>query len=124
MFSRAQIKTAPSKTVDQWALVSYFGRINYNFAGRYLFQANLRVDKSSKFAPGNRTATFPSFSAGWRLSEENFMKGISFIQYGRLRVGWGRNGNQEGLGSYEYLSLSNINNTTGGLSPATLAPKD
>ena len=124
MFSRAQIKTAPSKTVDQWGLVSYFGRINYNFAGRYLFQANLRVDKSSKFAPDNRTAVFPSFSAGWRISDEAFMNKVDFVQDLKLRAGWGRNGNQEGIGSYEYLSLSNINNATGDISPATIAPAD
>ena len=121
---RAHIKADPSKSVDEWALVSYFGRINYNYAGRYLLQANLRVDKSSKFAPGNRTATFPSFSAGWRISDEKFMSNINVVQDLKLRAGWGRNGNQEGIGSYEYLSLSNINNTTGDLSPATIAPAD
>jgi TonB-linked SusC/RagA family outer membrane protein len=124
MFLRAQIKSNPSKTIDEWGLVSYFGRINYNYAGRYLLQANLRVDKSSKFAPDNRTATFPSFSAGWRISDERFMSGINFVQDLKLRAGWGKNGNQEGIGSYEYLSLSNINNTTGDISPATIAPAD
>jgi TonB-dependent starch-binding outer membrane protein SusC len=124
MFLRAQIKANPSKWVDEWGLLSYFGRINYNFAGRYLLQANLRVDKSSKFSPGNRTATFPSFSAGWRISDETFMSNVSFVQDVKLRAGWGRNGNQEGIGSYEYLSLSNINNTTGDLTPATIAPSD
>jgi TonB-linked SusC/RagA family outer membrane protein len=124
MFLRAQIKPAPSKTVDEWGLVSYFGRLNYNFAGRYLLQANLRIDKSSKFAPDNRTATFPSFSAGWRISDETFMKDVAVVQDLKLRAGWGKNGNQEGIGSYEYLSLSNINNTTGDISPATIAPSD
>jgi TonB-dependent starch-binding outer membrane protein SusC len=124
MFLRSQIKSDPSKSIDEWGLVSYFGRVNYNFAGRYLLQANLRVDKSSKFAPDNRTATFPSFSAGWRISEEKFMNDVSFVQDLKLRAGWGKNGNQEGIGSYEYLSLSNINNTTGDISPATIAPED
>lgn len=124
MFLRTKIKTDPTKTVDEWGLVSYFGRINYNFAGRYLFQANLRVDKSSKFAPENRTAVFPSFSAGWRISDEQFMSNVSVVQDLKLRAGWGRNGNQEGIGSYEYLSLSNINPAGGGTSISTIAPDD
>ncbi len=124
MYSRAQIKSASSKTIDEWGLVSYFGRINYNYAGKYLLQANLRVDKSSKFAPGNRTATFPSFSAGWRISDEQFMNDVSFVQDLKLRAGWGKNGNQEGIGSYEYLSLNNINNSTGTPIIGTVAPSD
>ena len=121
---RSQIKADPSKLIDEWALVSYFGRVNYNFAGRYLFQANLRIDKSSKFAPDNRNATFPSFSAGWRISDEAFMKNVSVVKDLKLRAGWGKNGNQEGIGSYEYLSLSNINPSTGDITPATIAPDD
>jgi TonB-dependent starch-binding outer membrane protein SusC len=124
MFLRSQIKGDPSKLIDEWALVSYFGRVNYNFAGRYLLQANLRIDKSSKFAPDNRNAAFPSFSAGWRISDEKFMKDVSFIKELKLRAGWGKNGNQEGIGSYEYLSLSNINASTGAITPATIAPDD
>lgn len=124
MFLRSQIKTASSKLIDEWALVSYFGRVNYNFAGKYLFQANLRTDRSSKFAPENRNATFPSFSAGWRISDEAFMKNVGFLSELKLRAGWGKNGNQEGIGSYEYLSLSNINPSTGSVSPATIAPDD
>jgi TonB-dependent starch-binding outer membrane protein SusC len=124
MFLRAQIKTAPSKLIDEWALVSYFGRVNYNFAGRYLLQANLRVDKSSKFSPDNRNATFPSFSAGWRISDEAFMKNVTVVKDLKLRAGWGKNGNQEGIGSYEYLSLSDIDPSTGAVKPATIAPDD
>ena len=124
MFLRSQIKGDPSKLIDEWGLVSYFGRVNYNFGGKYLLQANLRVDKSSKFAPDNRSAVFPSFSAGWRISEETFMKDVAVVQDLKLRAGWGKNGNQEGIGSYEYLSLSNINASTGAITPATIAPDD
>jgi TonB-linked SusC/RagA family outer membrane protein len=124
MFLRSHIKPAPVKSIDEWGLVSYFGRVNYNYAGKYLFQANLRVDKSSKFAPHNRTGYFPSFSAGWRISDENFMSNVTAIQDLKLRAGWGRNGNQEGLGSYEYLSLSNIDPATGAVTPNTIAPAD
>lgn len=118
----------PSATaIDEWALISYLGRISYDFDGKYLVQANLRSDNSSKFRPGNRTAVFPSFSAGWRISGEEFMKKVDFISELKLRVGWGQNGNQEGIGSYAYLPLYNItvsndSATNGGTTPATTAP--
>ena len=56
------------------ARLSYFGRIQYDYAGKYLFEANLRSDASSRFPKDNRWGVFPAFSAGWRISEENFMK--------------------------------------------------
>jgi TonB-linked SusC/RagA family outer membrane protein len=124
MFLRSQTKSAPSKLIDEWALVSYFGRVNYNFSGKYLLQANLRIDRSSKFSKDNRNATFPSLSAGWRISQESFMKNVDFVSDLKLRAGWGKNGNQEGIGSFEYLSLSNIDPATGTVSPATIAPSD
>ena len=123
MYTRATTKNPATKSVEEWALMSYLGRITYDFDGTYLFQANLRTDKSSKFAPGNRTATFPSFSAGWRISRANFMRNVNAISDLKLRVGWGQNGNQEGLGNYEYLSLIDID-PTGGTHPATIAPED
>ncbi|MFL9483789.1 TonB-dependent receptor [Chitinophagaceae bacterium LWZ2-11] len=124
MYMRTQTKQPATKSIDQWALVSYLGRITYDYDGKYLFQANLRSDNSSKFAPNNRTATFPSLSAGWRISQENFMKNLSFLSDLKLRAGWGQNGNQEGIGSYEYLSLMNINAVDGSTTPATIAPSD
>jgi len=123
MYSRTQTKYPGTKSVDEWALVSYLGRITYDYAGKYLLQANIRSDQSSKFAPGNRTATFPSFSAGWRISSENFFKSVSFINDLKLRAGWGQNGNQEGVGSYEYLNLSNFD-VNGNPNPATIASGD
>ena len=57
-------------------MLSWFGRVNYDFAGRYLFEANLRADASSRFADGHRRGYFPSFSAGWRVSEEPFRRTI------------------------------------------------
>ncbi|MDH7461891.1 TonB-dependent receptor [Chitinophagaceae bacterium 26-R-25] len=124
MYMRTQTKQPGTKTIDEWGLVSYLGRITYDYAGKYLLQANLRSDNSSKFAPGNRTATFPSVSAGWRISQENFMKNVTAVTDLKLRAGWGQNGNQEGVGSYEYLSLMNINASDGTVSPATIASKD
>ena len=122
-FLRDSIHTAPITGVDEWALISFLGRVTYDFDGRYLFQANLRSDNSSKFAPGNRTAVFPSFSAGWRISRENFMNKIKLINDLKLRVGWGQNGNQEGMGSYSYLPLSTIDPNTGAVTTSTIAPQ-
>ncbi|MFK7920639.1 MAG: SusC/RagA family TonB-linked outer membrane protein [Bacteroidia bacterium] len=72
---------------------SFFGRLNYVLADKYLFEANIRRDGSSRFGPGNRYGNFPSFSAGWRISEESFMKSVKAISNLKLRASWGRNGN-------------------------------
>lgn len=122
-YLRDSIKALPTTSVDEWALISYLGRITYDFDNRYLFQANIRSDRSSKFAPDNRVATFPSFSAGWRISQENFMKDIPSITDLKLRLGWGQNGNQEGIGSYSYLPLSDIDPITGAVTATSIAPK-
>jgi TonB-linked SusC/RagA family outer membrane protein len=121
-YLRDSIKQPGTTSVDDWALISYLGRITYNYNDRYLFQANLRSDQSSKFARGNRVATFPSFSAGWRISQEDFMKQFKAISDLKIRAGWGQNGNQEGIGSYSYLPLSNIDAKTGAVTAATIAP--
>ncbi|MBV4357262.1 SusC/RagA family TonB-linked outer membrane protein [Pinibacter aurantiacus] len=124
MYMLTQTKQASTKSIDEWGLVSYLGRITYDYAGKYLLQANLRSDHSSRFAPGNRNATFPSVSAGWRISQEKFMKDVNVVSDLKLRAGWGQNGNQEGVGSYEYLSLNNIDAATGNPYAATIAAQD
>ncbi|MDB5111520.1 MAG: SusC/RagA family TonB-linked outer membrane protein, partial [Mucilaginibacter sp.] len=65
-----------SGTSNQWAIMSYFGRLDYNFKERYLLEGNVRYDGSSKFAPGHKWGVFPSFSAGWRATEESFVKDL------------------------------------------------
>lgn len=75
--------------------LSYFGRLQYNFAGRYLFEANIRRDASSRFPKATRWGTFPAFSAGWRISEEKFMKNAEWLSNLKLRLGWGKTGNEE-----------------------------
>ncbi|HEY4286910.1 MAG TPA: TonB-dependent receptor [Puia sp.] len=122
-YLRDSIKAPGTTSIDEWGLVSYLGRLTYDFDGKYLLQANLRSDQSSKFAAGNRTATFPSFSAGWRISREDFMQHIDVINDLKIRAGWGQNGNQEGIGSYSYLPLSNIDPVTGAVTASTIAPK-
>ena len=75
---------------------SYFGRIQYDYADKYLFEANLRADASSRFPKDNRWGVFPAFSAGWRVSEENFIKdNLNWLSNLKLRLGWGRTGNEE-----------------------------
>lgn len=75
-------------------LQSFFSRINYSFKDRYLFTATVRADGSSKFGANNKYGVFPSFSAGWRLSEESFLQSGPFSDL-KLRIGWGQTGNQE-----------------------------
>lgn len=78
------------------ARLSYFGRIQYDYAGKYLFEANLRSDASSRFPKDNRWGVFPAFSAGWRISEEAFIKdNISWLSNLKLRLGYGKTGNEE-----------------------------
>ena len=91
------------------ALRSFFGRVNYDYAGRYLLEANLRYDASSRFAPEKRWGVFPSFSAGWRFSDELFMQWAnSVMQMGKFRISWGELGNER-VGNdgnyYPYLGL-------------------
>ncbi|MGI4871690.1 MAG: SusC/RagA family TonB-linked outer membrane protein [Janthinobacterium lividum] len=90
-------------TSNQTRLASYFGRANYEFAGKYLLSAVLRSDGSSAFAPGRKFGYFPGVSAGWRLSEEEFIKSIPTISNLKLRVGYGRVGNPANAGTFAYL---------------------
>lgn len=76
------------------AILSYIGRVQYDFQEKYLFTATLRADGSSNFAENNRWGYFPSLSAGWVLSKEDFAKSISALDFAKIRVSWGQNGNQ------------------------------
>jgi TonB-linked SusC/RagA family outer membrane protein len=80
---------------EEWALFSIFTRIDYDFSGKYLFSATLRRDGSSRFNPENRYGYFPALSVAWRISDENFMKGLGFINDLKIRGSWGQTGNQE-----------------------------
>jgi len=87
-----------------YAYRSFFGRINYAFQDKYLLEANLRYDGVSRFAEENRWGVFPSFSAGWKLSEESFMQGVNpVIQNLKLRASWGKLGNSQ-IGNYDYMA--------------------
>ncbi|MFT3825288.1 MAG: TonB-dependent receptor [Chitinophagaceae bacterium] len=96
-----------SESIQTWALESYFGRLNYAFKNRYLFEANLRYDGSSRLSPNNRWHAFPSVSLGWRLSQEDWFDSFApFFNELKLRASWGRLGNSDGvIGNYDYISL-------------------
>jgi len=92
-------------SATQYKLLSYFGKVNYNFNNRYLASFTVRRDGSSRFGANNRFATFPAFSLGWRLSEEAFFKNaIPFMSDLKLRYGWGQTGNQN-IGDFASYGL-------------------
>lgn len=95
-----------SGTGSEYTSNSVFGRVIYSYADRYLFQANVRHDGSSRFAKGYRWGTFPSFSAGWVASEEKFMKNLKWdwLSFLKLRGSWGMLGNER-IGSNYFPTL-------------------
>lgn len=87
------------------SMTSWAARLNYSFMDRYLFTATMRADGSSKFAKDNRWGYFPSVAVAWRVTEENFMKNISWISNLKLRLSYGVTGNCDGIGNYATRSL-------------------
>lgn len=92
-------------SMSEYKLMSYFGRINYSYKDKYLFEANIRADGSSRFYKDNRWGWFPSFSAGWRISEESFMKPVTWVDNLKLRASCGTLGNINNVGNYDYFQL-------------------
>jgi TonB-linked SusC/RagA family outer membrane protein len=105
--------------VQEWALTSLLSRLTYNFRGKYLFTAAVRRDGSSRFGSNNRWGTFPSFSAGWVLSDEDFMKSMPKVSFAKLRGSYGVIGNNN-IGNYTPYAL--INNTVNAAFGNTVAP--
>lgn len=91
---------------NEWALMSYFGRLNYSYDGKYFLEGNVRYDGSSRFATGYKWGVFPSFSGAWRFTNEKFMKNVNWLSNGKLRASWGQLGNQSGLGTNYPFALS------------------
>ena len=88
---------------DDTRSMSYFGRVNYNFDEKYMLSAIMRADGNSKFAPGERWGYFPSVSAGWTISNEKFMaKTVSWLDFLKLRAGWGQNGNAQTINNFQW----------------------
>lgn len=93
---------------SKWSIMSYLGRISYNYSSRYYLTANFRADGSSKLAPGHKWGFFPSVSAAWRLSGEPWLSDVSWINDLKLRAGWGQLGNQAGLADYAWVEKYSI----------------
>ena len=120
-------KDACTSYASAWSLASFLGRVAYNYDSKYLMTVNFRADGSSRFAPGHRWGYFPSVSAGWRISSEKFMQPLQeVVNDMKIRVGWGMNGNQSGIGNYDYLAImsaSRVTPTTDNLYPGmAIAP--
>lgn len=99
----SEINQKADGTAYEYSLRSLFGRVTYDFKGKYLLESNLRYDGSSRFADNHKYGLFPSFSAGWRISEENFIKNFDIINNLKLRASWGQLGNQN-IGNYPFAS--------------------
>ena len=95
-------------TVAPWSKQSYLGRITYAYDSKYLLSSNFRADGSSRFAKVKRFGYFPSVSAGWRISGENFMKDSKTVNDLKIRGSWGQVGNDEGIGDFSHLKLYQI----------------
>jgi TonB-linked SusC/RagA family outer membrane protein len=98
--------------IGQYDLTSVYGRLNYAYDDKYLLTGTVRSDVSTRFAPGIRTATFPSVAGAWVLSNEDFLKGNTTLTNLKLRVGWGKTGNEDGIGDYDYLSDYSLSTST------------
>lgn len=99
---------------SEYALAGFFGRVNYDYKGRYLFEASGRYDGTSRFAAGSRWGFFPSGSVGWRISEEPFFKPLSgYVDNLKLRASFGSLGNQNVSSYYTYMRLISVNDFAG-----------
>lgn len=99
--------------LDDFSLWSQFAKLNYDYDGKYLAQVTLRNDSSSRFRAASRSAIFPAFSLGWRVSDESFMDGVDWLDDMKLRYGWGQTGNQE-IGNYNAFTTYRSDIVTGG----------
>ncbi|MEX2512064.1 MAG: TonB-dependent receptor [Cyclobacteriaceae bacterium] len=115
-----------SQSKSEWGLVSYFARVNYAYRDKYLLEASYRRDGSSRFGPENKWGNFPSLSAAWRVSEEEFIKNIPNLTELKLRASYGVTGNFN-IGNFQYLgtvgnvSYSPNNNRVNGIAQSSMA---
>ncbi|MFK7949690.1 MAG: SusC/RagA family TonB-linked outer membrane protein [Saprospiraceae bacterium] len=117
---------------ERYAIESYFSRVNYNYQGKYMLTAIMRADASSNFGPNYRWGYFPSVSAGWNITDEDFFPQTNAINYMKLRTGWGRNGN-DAANALEYVStvgggrsytFGSDDRLTNGVSPNQISNSD
>ena len=94
------------RTETEWSthnsLVSYFGRLNYNLLERYLITATFRADGSSRFAKGKKWGYFPSAAIAWKINQEAFLRNVHWLDELKLRLGWGKTGQQNGIADFYY----------------------
>lgn len=109
-----------SATAYEWSLLSALARAQYSYKGKYMFSAAIRADGSSRFGKNNRWGTFPSISAGWYLSEEEFMKKLNWLSSLKLRASYGVSGNFN-IGNYDYYATLSEDNYVYGKADGTLA---
>jgi len=112
-------RAGSTNAINQWSLLSYLSRLTYNYKGKYLFTAAIRTDGSSRFGANNRWGTFPSVSAGWVISDENFMKTFTPVSFAKVRASYGIIGNNN-IGNYTQYAL--VNNTVNAAFGSTVAP--
>lgn len=93
---------------NQWTINSFFSRINYTFANKYVIEGTIRADGSSRFDPDHRWGWFPGVNAAWRLGEEEFMKKLNWFEDLKVRASYGEMGNQSGIGLYDYIQLISL----------------
>jgi TonB-linked SusC/RagA family outer membrane protein len=114
--------TAGSSDVYEWSLLSYLARVNYNYNSKYYVTASFRTDGSSRFGEKNKYGNFPSVALAWRLSQEDFLKDVSFLSELKLRASYGETGNNN-IGNYDqYATISYENYPFGGLATSGIAP--
>lgn len=104
--------TIATSSYTENSILSYFGRLNYEYNSRYLATVNFRADGSSKFKKENRWGYFPSFSLAWRVSKEDFMSSVSAVSDLKFRAGWGRTGNDR-IGDFEAYNLFSLDASSG-----------
>ncbi|MBA4140661.1 MAG: SusC/RagA family TonB-linked outer membrane protein, partial [Segetibacter sp.] len=107
------IITNGSSDVYEWSLISYLARANYNYNSKYYLTASIRTDGSSRFGSENKYGVFPSAAIAWRISEENFLKDVRFLDELKLRASYGETGNNN-IGNYEHFSIINYVKYVGG----------
>lgn len=112
--SKGEVLTEVGGGQSEYALAGFFGRVNYDYKGRYLFEASGRYDGTSRFAAGSRWGFFPSGSVGWRISEEPFFKPLSgYVDNLKLRASFGSLGNQNVSSYYTYMRLISVSDFAG-----------
>lgn len=115
----ALVKNNPTNDIQEWSLISYLARMNYNFKGKYLLGASIRRDGSSRFGANNKWGNFPSVSAGWIVSDEAFATNVKWLSFLKLRASYGITGNNDIRNYTQYPIVSSAVNAAFGNTTAS-----